>query len=576
MTVLTPTRPATPDTPAVDAGGPRIEWYRRPMMSAFVLGLVLVGLMLATDPMGFLSTDVGGKVATLEAMQRNGGLSPDLGYWAEAVDPDGSLYPMWSTAHVGDAWVNVTSLPMLVLAYPLFLLGGLTAAGLVPVAGSVAAALGARSLARRLGADGSAAFWIVGAASPVTVYALDFWEHSLGVALVLWAVVAVLDAAQPDAAQPDARRPVPAAFIAGVLFGVAAALRQEAIVYGFVAGAALGVRVVWSGRLLGAVGRGVAMATGFAAAWTANAALEAALMGGTVRTGRSTGTAAAAGGDVALRAKEAIVTLASPFARFDAVYLLIALVTIAALVELGRRAGDERAELRPVVLVLGAVVALWLVDIVGGGLSFVPGLAATTPVAALAATRVWRTSDLRMVGVIAIGSLPLVWAVQYTGGALPQWGGRYILSSGALLAVGATVVMRDERSAAVLRRVALVGLVVTLAGVGWTIERTHGFADAMDELALRSEPVLVFHDPHLAREGGVHLLDEQWLAATGTEQRAEAARALAALGVTEIGFVEHDHGEPRILPGWRIVETERVDLVSGLHLRVTTQVPVTP
>ena len=83
------------------------------------LTAVRVALMLLTGPMGFLSTDVGGKLATLEAMQRNGGSSPDLGYWAESVDPDCSLYPMFSTQHVADARVNVTTLPILVLAFPL-------------------------------------------------------------------------------------------------------------------------------------------------------------------------------------------------------------------------------------------------------------------------------------------------------------------------------------------------------------------------------------------------------------------------------------------------------------------------
>lgn len=552
----------------ISDGVRRPAWFERPGPSVVVLGLVLVGLLLLTDPMGFLSTDVGGKLATLEAMQRNGGLSPDLGYWADLADPDGSLYPMYSTAQVGDTWVNATTLPMLIVAYPLYVLGGATAAGLIPVLGTLATALGARSLARRLGHDGSLAFWVAGAASPATIYALDFWEHSAGLAAMIWAVVLVLDASQDNGRARSA-------LVAGLLFGLAAAMRQEAIVYGFVSGAALGGRLLLSGRFLGAIARGGALAAGFGAAMAANAALEGWLIGDATRAGRSTGTAAAAAGDVGLRLQEAIITLASPFASADMLYLLLAAMTFGGLVELGRRSDREELELRPVALVLVAVIAIVVLDFVSGGLSFVPGLAATTPVAALAVTRVGRTADLRMVGIIALGSLPLVWAVQFTGGAGPQWGGRYILTSGTLLVVVATVTMQSPRAAETLRRVAFAGLAITLVGVAWTVQRSHSFADAMQELADRPEPALVFHDPHLAREGGVLVLDEQWLAATGADARAEAAVALDALGIDEIGFVEHDRGnDPRVLPGWTVIADERVPLISGLFLRVTTQVPI--
>ena len=559
---------ATTTIPAPVRADARLAWARRPLTAGLALTALLVALLLTTHPDGFLSTDVGGKLASLEAMERNGGLSPDLGYWAEAVDPDGSLYPMFQTAAVENGWVNVTTLPMLLLALPLYLLGGPLAAGLVPLAGTVIAAFGARALARRLGGEGSAAFWIVGAASPLTIYALDFWEHSLGVALTVWAVVAALDASRPEGRTTGA-------IAAGLLFGVAATMRQEALVYGFVTGAALGVRLLVGGRLLHALGRGSAMVAGFGAAFVGNAMLEQAVLGDSRRASRSTSTASRIGGDIVTRVEEAVMTLGAPFARFDPIYLILALLTVGALVALGLRADGDRDQVRPLALMLGAIGALVVFDVLASGLAFVPGLAATTPVAALAIGRCWGTADQRMVGAIALGSLPLVWAVQFTGGAAPQWGGRYILLSGTLLAVLATVVFTSERGAVVLRRVAMAGAAVTLLGLVWTIERTHGFGDAMTALADRDEPVLVFHDPHLAREGGRLVLDEQWFAATGEAGRAEAAEALAALGIDEIGFVQHDRGDdPHVLPGWEVVGDDRIPLVSGLFLRVTTQVPI--
>ena len=114
-----------------------------------------------------------------------GRLDPDIGYWAERWDPDGRLLPLYYTSHIGSRWVNVTTLPARLLGLPLFRLGGYRLALLVPMLGAVAAAFAApQALARRLGdGDGWPAFWIVGLASPVAVYALDFWEHTIGLAL---------------------------------------------------------------------------------------------------------------------------------------------------------------------------------------------------------------------------------------------------------------------------------------------------------------------------------------------------------------------------------------------------------
>src|SRR5437868_7874559 len=96
--------------------------------------------------------------------------------------------------------------------------------------GAIAAALAAKALARRLGGgDGWLAFWVVAVASPLALYALDFWEHSIGVALMAWAVVLLLDVGRGDAGWKGAAG-------AGLLFGAAATVRQEAFVYAAVAG----------------------------------------------------------------------------------------------------------------------------------------------------------------------------------------------------------------------------------------------------------------------------------------------------------------------------------------------------
>ena len=77
-----------------------------------------------------------------------------------------------------------------------------------------------------------------------------------------------------------------------------------------------------------------------------------------------------------------------------------------------------------------------------------------------------------------------------------------VFLSSLLLIVLATVTFTSDSARAVLRAVAIAGAAVTVTGVMWTINLTHEFGDAERELAARDEPVLVFDDPFLAREGG--------------------------------------------------------------------------
>src|SRR5260221_669267 len=63
---------------------------------------------------------------------------------------------------------------------------------------------------------------------------------------------------------------------------------------------------------------------------------------------------------------------------------------------------------------------------------------------------------------LGTGTLPVVWFFQYSGGARPQWGGRYVLLSGVLLAIVGVVVL--ARRPAVLG--ALLALSVAVTGGG--------------------------------------------------------------------------------------------------------------
>ena len=552
----------------------------RPLVAAAVLLLVYVGLSFLNDPHGFLGTDTGGKVATLRAMARHHGLNPDVGYWAARWDPTGRLHPLYYTSKIGSKWINVTTLPALYAAYPLWRLGGYRAALLLPMLGSVAAAWAARTLARRLGASRTslvpdAAFWLVGLASPLTIYALDFWEHSLGVALMAWAVVilvGIVSSAESGSESPGSESPgsespgfskrsasdtdvhrfqklVVSGLGAGLLFGLSSTMRTESLVYGGVAVGVVCAVLLWRGwrafrgwwrAALAPVAVGVAASIGLAVPFLLNSALERATIGGTLRSERTAGTAVAVGS-----------------------------VLVAVLL-----AREPRPERRRLAVVAGAGAVLLYVLRFATGLGFVPGMLAAAPVGIVGLLALWRGARARIVAVIALGSLPVVWLFQYLGGAAPQWGGRYILASGFLLTVLGVGELARRPGAAARVLVAGLAVAVTVFGLAWLSERSHAVGSAERALGRRPEPVLVSTVAHLVREGGGYFGvegDKPWLTAITTEDLQFAAQVVSDAGDHEFGLVslEDRHPDPDV-PGFHPVGRAQIRFLSGFSLRVTT------
>ena len=191
--------------------------------SAVVLLLVYFVLSLFVGTHAFLGPDEGGKVATLRSMDARHTLVPDVGYWAHADDPNAAYHPLYDTAVVDGHYVQVTTVPFVLLAEPLWRLGGYRAIVLLAMLGGVACAFAAAALARRLGSDDDRLiFWVIGLASPVLLYALDFWEHTTGLALMVFGVVLFIDALD----SLGSRRGLVRALGAGALFGAAASMRS--------------------------------------------------------------------------------------------------------------------------------------------------------------------------------------------------------------------------------------------------------------------------------------------------------------------------------------------------------------
>jgi hypothetical protein len=538
-----------------------------PLSAGIILLLAFLGLSMLMDPMGGLGTDTGGKVATLEVMaDRPLGLDPDLGYWAAAQDPDASLHGLFYTEGIGDRFINVTTLPMLELAAPLYRVGGYRLALVLPMAGAIVAAFAARALAARLGAGSGrawGAYWLVGLASPMCIYALDLWEHTWGVALLAWGVVALLRVR-------SATSPMPIVWggLAGLAFGAAYSMRTEALAYGFVATAVICISLLISRQVLRALLAGGGAVAGLAVAFAANLALEHVALGQSLRAERASGTAGSGGADLALRIKEAFVTAVGLVPSLEQRDIVLGAVLAAALIIAAR--ASRSPQTRTLALAAGAVAVGLLLYRVVQGLGFVPGLVATTPLAALGVAFLPRTLRGREVYAIALGALPVVWYFQYSGGAVPQWAGRYILPSGLLLLV-LGVVNFDRVPRAAVNAFVAASVAVTVFGLAWMVDRTHEIGEAAREVAAFPEPALVAETNFFLRELGAeyHGSQTRWLSTVGRADTPAAVDIVRAQGLDQFAFLTTAAGAPPEFEGFEVAGERAYDWL-GVPWRVVT------
>ena len=153
--------------------------------------------------------------------------------------------------------------------------------------------------------------------------------------------------------------------------------------------------------------------------------------------------------------------------------LAVALVAYAA----WRFTAPRRADQRIGAIALAAAFLLYYVRI-ADGVGFIPGFLSASPLAAAGIAVAWSVRRWRVVGAVALLAVPVVWLFQFSGGAGPQWGGRYLLVTSTLLVIGAAVVLPAMPKAG---RIALVALavLVTASGLAWLSQRSHAVADAM-------------------------------------------------------------------------------------------------
>lgn len=479
--------------------------------AALLLLAVYVVLSLALDVRGTLGTDTGGKLATLAEMDRRSSLVPDVGYWAGQADPEAVAHPLYYTQRFDQGYVNVTTLPMLLAARPLDAMGGSRLVLLLPMLGGVLTAVAARRLAVRLGSvRPDVVFWVVGLASPTLIYSLDVWEHSLGLGLMALGADAAFGAVERVAMRWAA--------LSGVAFGVAATMRTEALLY-FAAVAVVFAVVMWRRAPRKTPAAVAALLAGAFAPLGINEILERALLGDALRSARASDTLVAGGARVGDRFEEGLRTLVGlNLADHDIVIgaVLAGLLVAAA-------TGVTRSLPRVVnVALLGA--SLLLIVRMAAGVGFVSGMVSAFPITAFAVAA--PTRRLRVVAIAAVSVLPAVWGLQYLGGAGPQWGGRYVLFPGLILAVVGMIAL--ERAHVVIRRW-VVGLTVCVTAFGFVsvAQRTHDVADTGEQIAALDDDVVVSTEAHLLREvGHEYSRQRRWLTAVGPQARALVANLL--------------------------------------------------
>ena len=538
-------------------------WIRKPIVAGALLLLTYVGLSLLMSPNGFLGTDTGGKVATLKVMADRHDLNPDIGYWANEWDPSARVHGMYFTSRVGNRFVNVTSLPMVIAAEPLYRLGGYRFVLVLPMAGSMLAAFAARGISRRIRpGDGWIAFWLVGLASPMTIYALDFWEHSLGAALLAWAAIALWDFL-------NQRCTWLRSLAVGALIGAAFAMRTEALAYGFVmvvlAGAYLALR---RREVRHALVLGIGAVSGLALLVAANWVLELMVLGSSVRSGRAASAVTGGGASVGSRLNEAFVTLFSPVPTAGAQAFLLGAVLTLALAGIVWCTAHRRGELVASGLAAVAIV-IYLIRF-ADGVGFVPGLVAASPVAVVAIVLGWNRGASRFFVLMAIGPLPVVFAFAYLGGALPQWAGRYLLTTGLILvSVGAAHLSDLVQWAR--RFFVFLAVAVTLFGLLWLSIRSHEIERAANNLENRSEAVLISPDGFVPREFGATYGRKPWLATGSDDDLRFAVGVVAASGKETFAIVDLDtNATPPSFSGWVAGVSELVPYLDGAPLRVTS------
>src|SRR5512139_1296312 len=198
------------------------------LTTAVVLLLQTYWFVQSARTRGFATGDGGVKLWQVQGILRQGDLNAPLQYPGAIYDPNHDYAPFvqpWGMWYQGQPYTEYTS-PFIWASVPLY--AAFDHAGLLvlPWLSGVALILMTAWLAWRARPDRWACLapLIVGFSSPVLVYSLEFWEHTPGTALAVFALLGVIKAI-------DSRRRTLWLILSGAAIGLGLTMRAELYVY---------------------------------------------------------------------------------------------------------------------------------------------------------------------------------------------------------------------------------------------------------------------------------------------------------------------------------------------------------
>ena len=194
-----------------------------------------------------------------------------------------------------------------------------------------------------------------------------------------------------------------------------------------------------------------------------------------------------------------------------------------------------------------------------------------SPLAVVGLVLAWKYRAVSRPFALALLALPVVWIFQYSGGANPQWGGRYVLVTGTLLVITGAIVL--SRAVGFGRFVVLGDgscghrVRCRLAVAALVRDRRTGCRRSSTVTTRSSFP----RSPTCcARAAPSTRPTRGWLTAATPAEIRRAVKVARESGATEFGLLVQEGGSrPRTLEGFTKVGSQTIEF-PGLKIYATT------
>jgi len=513
---------------------------------AAALAVVLLALVPVVGTGASFSADEGAAIVQAHHLADGDGWVVD--HPVPQVDPTGKAYPLELSERGDKGTAPFVKHPL----YALLLagadrVGGHAAMVLLSLAGTLAAAVLAAGLARRL-RPGLArpSLWVTALATPLLFDGYLVIAHTLGAAVAVAAVLLALRAAEGRGGRWAA-----VAGAAGCV-AIAVLLRSEAVFWGLGLGVALTVVAFHrhSGFLAAA---SVAMVAAAGLAHVGEGAWINRILGGhVVALGSSPDEGV---GLVTGRIQSIVLTWFRPgYGQFPSTELALALMLGCATA--GAVVARRHPEDRRVLVGLAATAAVAsLLAFVAAPTNLVPGLLVAAPLLATGLVALRRSSFGPVGAQMALGTFAVfaiaVAATQYARGGSGEWGGRYfalglpVLVPVVLLAL-VDAGVRLQRSARCVAAGALVVCSLAMTAMGLTsLADTHRFTARLVATIDRAgqaaaapgeRPVILATNGAVPRLAWSTFDRQRWLLSDRADLSSQTA-LLASAGITRVVLV---------------------------------------